>query len=141
MAIDTTFLMWDNGQVHQWYRAGNGLTLSDRPIAFLGGDTTTSYSSKVRILTNENTRYVFLFDEDNQTITVYDTVGMKTNSAFAQSYDLKYVMRFIFNTPSPLIDVALDNTTANAPVLYLLTSEGIQKVDMVNFIEDIVGEV
>ncbi|USN57082.1 MAG: hypothetical protein H6766_01040 [Candidatus Peribacteria bacterium] len=22
MTIDTTFLMWDGGQVHQWYRAG-----------------------------------------------------------------------------------------------------------------------
>ncbi len=137
MMIDTTFLMWDSGQVHQRYREGKGLTLTDRPIKMTGGDS-FKYSADVRVLTNENTRYIFLFDKENQTLTVYDTVGVKTNSAFAQKYEMKYLMRFNFNMKTKITDVALDNTTANVPVMYILTAEGVHKINMIDFLESIV---
>ncbi len=90
------------------------------------------------MLTNENTRYIFLFDKENQTLTVYDTVDVKTNSAFAQKYEMKYLMRFNFNTAQKVVDIALDNTTANVPVMYLLTAEGVRKINMIDFLESIV---
>ncbi len=104
----------------------------------IGGDDSVKYGSNVRVMTNDNTRYIFLFDEENQTLTAYDTIGLKTNSAFAQSYDMKYLMRFNFNAAAKVLDVALDNTTANAPVIYLLTTAGVHKVTMMDFLEDIV---
>lgn len=105
----------------------------------LGGDETNGYSDSVEILTHESTRYILLFDRENQTLTVYDTVGMKTNDSFAQDYEMSYVMRFIFNVSASVVDVALDDTTANAPIVYVLTSEGVYKIKLIDFVEDIVS--
>lgn len=139
MTIDTTFLMRDSGQVHQRYRQGNGLTLTDRPINMLGGDLNSlPYSNDVRILTHSETRYIFLFDKENQTLTVYDTVGMKTNDSFATDFSMSYVMRFIFNVPDSILDVAIDSSTANAPVAYILTQKGVHRISLIDFIGQIV---
>jgi hypothetical protein len=105
----------------------------------LGGDVIDTYSDDVEILTYPETRYIVLFDRENQTLTVYDTVGMKTNDAFGQSYEMSYMMRIIFNLPSPLIDVALDETAANALVAYALTQDGIYKINVIDFIDDIIN--
>ena len=48
-------------------------------------------------------------------------------------------MRFIFNVSASVVDVALDDTTANAPIVYVLTSEGVYKIKLIDFVEDIVS--
>lgn len=92
-------------------------------------------------MTHADTRYIHLFDKENQTLTVYDTIGLKTNDSFAQDYSMSYVMRFIFNVPSPVLDIALDTSTANAPVVYALTADGVYKIIVADFIDDVVSPV
>ena len=64
-----------------------------------------------------------MFDQENQTFTVYDTVGLKTNDAYGTSYSLKYVMKFMFDIPSDIVDVAITSSSGNRTVLYILTAE------------------
>jgi hypothetical protein len=139
MDIDTTFLTWHKDGVHQRWREGTSLTLSDRIIPMLGGDNQQDYSDKVRIMTHENTRYILLFDAEKQSVTVYDTVWLKTNDAFSSSYSMSYVMRFLLNLSSPLLDVALDESSANAPIVYALTAEGVYKIKVIDFVDEILS--
>jgi hypothetical protein len=140
MTIDGNFLVRDNGAVHQRRRDGNTLNLSDRIVAMRGGDTDANFSDRVHILTHINTDYIILFDQENQTVSVYDTVGVKTNDAFTTSYNMRYVMKFVFNLSQPIVSLALDETTANAPIAYALTQDGVYKLNIIDFIDEILNQ-
>lgn len=140
MEIDGSFLVWDkeNQQIRQRWRDGATLNFNDRLVPFIGGDATDlGFGDNVEIITHENTRYVYLFDVDNQTFTVYDTVGLKTNDAYGTSYSLKYVMKFMFDIPAPIVDMAITSSSGNRTVLYILTSEGLYQIKVFEFVEEI----
>jgi hypothetical protein len=68
-----------------------------REIKLLGGDKKAlEYSNNVKVISSVNSKYVFLFDRENQTFTVYESRPAK--SADAYSYGLYYVFMFKFDT-------------------------------------------
>jgi hypothetical protein len=97
--------------------------------------------SNVKILSTINTKYVLVFDQDNQTLTIYDSSGVKTNDAYETIYSLKYLMKFKFDLKDEyLLDMAISDTDGNKLRLYMLSDIGIYKIALYDFIEKIKDE-
>jgi len=139
-AIDGNFLARSNGKPYLFRRSDPaGTALSYREIRISGGDSKTqSFSNNVKILASSATRYIFLFDRDNQSFTVYDTVGLKTNDANKATYQMKYLFSFKFNLENNRIyDVAFPESTGDKPELYLLSKEGVNKIALYEWIANV----
>ncbi|MDR2189688.1 MAG: hypothetical protein LBP53_00340, partial [Candidatus Peribacteria bacterium] len=92
----------------------------------------------VKILTSAATRYLYLFDRTHQTFTAYDTQGVKTNDANKATYQMKYLFSFKFDLgTAQLYDVAIPESSGDKPELYLLSTEGVNKIALYEFIESI----
>ena len=98
-AIDGSFFGRSNAKPYLFRRSDPaGTELSYREIKIIGGDTVTqNYSNNVKILTHQGTRFIHLFDRSNQTFTVYDTQGVKTNDANKLTYQMRYLFSFKFD--------------------------------------------
>ncbi|USN55438.1 MAG: hypothetical protein H6765_02310 [Candidatus Peribacteria bacterium] len=60
----------------------------------IGGDTAgDQYSSSTKVIATAESRYVYLFDQENQTFTVYRSTPYKDNDANTTSYSLAYFFR------------------------------------------------
>lgn len=139
-AIDSTFLTWANGKLYQfWRNPPNAFTLDYREIKLLWGDKMTSkYSNEVKIIATINSRYVYLFDKTNQTFTIYDSRPLKTNDQYGTSYNLYYLFRFSFDLgTNKVIDVTVSEASGDRPEMYILTTNGINKVHLYEFIDSI----
>jgi hypothetical protein len=139
-AIDGSFFGRSNGKPYLFWRTDvAGSTLSYREIKIKGGDTVTqNYSNNVKILTSSATKYIYLFDRDNQTFTVYDTQGIKTNDANKATYQMVYLFSFKFDLgTNKIYDVAIPESTGDKPELYILSTEGVNKIPLYEFIESI----
>lgn len=133
-AIDGTFLVWspaDKAVYHLW-RSKGATMLSSRMVHMVGGDTIEeSYSDDVKVISLQSSYYVYLFDKNNQTFTVYRSSPSKISENnniiqdpnFAPTYALNYIFRFKFDLASPILDVAVPGEAGNKPYLYLLTAE------------------
>jgi len=139
-AIDSTFLVWANGKPYQFRRSpANSFNLDYREIKLLGGDKMTSkYSNDVSITSTTNSRYVYFFDKENQTFTVYESRPLKTNDQYNTSYSLYYLFRFSFDLgTAKVIDIAIPEATGEKPEMYVLTTNGINKVRLYELIKSI----
>lgn len=139
-AIDGSFLAWGVGKPYLFWRPNNADTkLSYREIPIKGGDKITQdYSDNVEIITSSSTKFIHLFDRTNQTFTVYESVGTKINSSNTASYSLVYLFSFKFDLgTSKVIDVAISDDSADKPILYILSSDGVNKIMLYEFIESI----
>ena len=87
-------------------------------------------------ISSVNSKYVFLFDRDNQTFTVYESRPAK--SADAYSYGLYYVFMFKFDIgTSKIIDIEIPDSSWNRPEMYILSTDGVNKIALYDFIESI----
>lgn len=139
-AIDVNFLAWANGKLYQFRRSpSTAFTLAYREIKLLWGDKmTTTYSNDIKIISPSWSRYLYLWDRANQTFTVYDSNPLKTNDQFATSYNLTYLFRFSFDIAwAKMIDVAIPENLWNRPELYLLSTIGVNKVNLYEFIDSL----
>jgi hypothetical protein len=139
-AIDGSFLGRSSGKPYLFRRSdAAGTSLSYREIKISGGDTVTqNFSNNVKILTSAGTRYIYLFDRDNQTFTAYDTNGLKTNDANKATYQMKYLFSFKFDLGThTVVDVAIPESTGDKPELYILSTDGVNKIALYEFIESI----
>jgi len=139
-AIDSTFLVRANGKPYQFRRnPANSFNLDYREIKLLGGDKMTSkYSDNVKITSTTNSRYVYFFDKDNQTFTVYESRPLQTNDQYSTSYNLYYMFRYSFDLgTAKVVDIAIPEATGEKPEMYILTTSGINKVRLYEFIESI----
>lgn len=137
-AIDGSFLTRNDGKLYQFRRnPPTAFTLDMREIKLLGGDKKAlQYSDDVKVISSVNSKYVFLFDRANQTFTVYESRPAK--SADAYNYGLYYVFMFKFDTgTSKIIDVEIPDSSWNRPEMYILSSEGVNKIALYDFIESI----
>ncbi|NOZ44289.1 MAG: hypothetical protein GXP45_04065 [bacterium] len=97
-----------------------------------------SYSNNVKILSTLNSKYVYIFDKENQTFTVYESRPIKTNDSFTADYSLYYLFRFTFDLKDNKIeDVTIPEETGNRPELYILSDKGVNKVSLYDFIDSI----
>ncbi len=137
-AVDGSFLTWNNGKLYQFRRnPPTSFTLDVRQIKLLWGDTKTlQYSDDVKVISSVNSKYVYLFDRINQTFTVYDSRPAK--SADAYNYSLYYVFMFKFDLGTDkVIDVDIPDSSGNRPDMYILTSTGVRKIGLSDFIDSI----
>lgn len=137
-AIDGSFLTRNDGKLYQFRRnPPTAFTLDMREIKLLGGDKKAlQYSDDVKVISSVNSKYVFLFDKINQTFTVYESRPAK--SADAYNYGLYYVFMFKFDIgTNKVIDVAIPESSGNRPEMYILSAEGVHKIDLYGFIDSI----
>jgi hypothetical protein len=113
--------------------------LQYREIKLLGWDNMTSkYSNNVKVITPASSKYVYLFDKDNQSLTIYDSRPVKTNAEFQTSYNLYYMFRFGFDLwANKVTDITIPDTTGNRPEMYILTTNGVNKINLYEFIDSI----
>lgn len=137
-AIDGSFMTWNNGKLYQfWRNPPTAFTLDVREVALKWGDKKTlQYSNDVKVISSVNSKYVFLFDKVNQTFTVYESRPAK--SADAYNYDLYYVFMFKFDLgTNKVIDIDIPDSSGNRPEMYILTTDGVNKVALYDFVDSI----
>lgn len=138
-AIDGTFLLWspDKKTLYQMSRAAAGQPLNYREVPLNGGTNIgDGYSESVKPIAFTNSKYVYLFDKVNQTLTVYSSNPVKTNDAYAAGYSLNYVMRINFAIPNnTVIDATVDEGDGKQ-VLYVLHNEGVAKFNLSDYMQN-----
>ncbi|MDD3262517.1 MAG: hypothetical protein PHR61_01615 [Candidatus Absconditabacteria bacterium] len=138
--IDVNFLGWSQGKLYQFRRnPATSFNLAYREIKLLGGDTKTmKLSDDIKIVTPSNSRYVYLFDRVNQIFMVYESRPIKTNDQYATNYNLNYLFSFAFDLgTNKVVDVTIPDELGNRPELYVLTQEGINKIQLHEFVDSI----
>jgi len=96
--------------------------------------------NNVKIIATANSPFVYLFDKENQTFTVYESSPTKTHENYKTSFKLYYMFRFKFDLSAKnnrIIDVTIPENTGDRPELYLLSSEGVNKINLYDFIDSL----
>lgn len=138
--IDVNFLGWSQGKLYQFRRnPASSFNLAYREVKLLGGDTKTmKLSDNIKIITPSNSKYVYLFDKTNQTFMVYESRPLKTNDQYATNYNLYYLFSFAFDLgTNKVVDVTIPDELGNRPELYVLTEQGINKIQLHEFVDSI----
>jgi hypothetical protein len=128
MTIDWLFLSRSSTdkQLYQFERDPVSNKLKQRIIALKGWDTTyVGYSDDVKIVSSSNSRYVYLFDRTNKTLTIYTSNPTKTTQWNQTLYNLQYVMRYAFDASLWVIDLIVPDINNTKAVLYVMTNNGI----------------
>ncbi len=139
-AIDGSFLTWSNGKLYQFRRnPPTAFTLDYREIKLMWWDKQTlQYSNNVKIISVAGSKYVYLFDRDNQTFTLYDSRPAKSADQTTYDYGLYYVFMFKFDLwTNKVVDIAIPEPTGNRPDMYILTNDGVNKIALSDFIDSI----
>jgi len=135
MAIDGTFLTWaaQEKSLIQMRRSDASANLQSREVPLLWGDTLETYSAQTKVIASADSRYVYLFDKENATFTVYRSTPYKTNDANTYTYTLSYFFRIKFAVDERnIIDVFVDEGERSA--LYLLTEDGVYSMKLYDYI-------
>jgi len=77
----------------------------------------------VKVLVSSSSPYIFLFDRDNQTFTVYESSPTKVNDNYKTSFKLYYMFRFKFDlstTNTRVVDVEADYIGIVSPNEFLV---------------------
>lgn len=133
MMIDGNFLSRSSEEkkLYQFQRDPSTNSLNTRSINLQGWDTTfVTYSEDVKVITASSSRYVYLFDKTNNTFTVYNSTPIKTTQGNEMKYNLQYIMRYTFDKNNPIIDATVPDSSANQPMLYVMTSNGIFEANL-----------
>jgi len=137
MSIDWTFLTWSRANkeiVQMWRPPNGGADLESRTVPLLGWDTVEPYSTNTKVIASADSRYVYLFDKDNQSFTVYRSTPYKTNDANTTTYQLSYFFRIKFGIPDmPIIDIFVEEGEKSN--LMMLTDDGVFKLRLHEYIE------
>lgn len=141
IAIDSTFLVRNNWKLYQFWRP-SWTSLEVREIKLLWWDSITNkYSNNVKVLASSSSKYVYLFDRENKTFTVYTSSPLKTNDAYTSQYSLYYLFSFKFALTSEEVkDIAIPDSTWNNPEMYILTNEWVNKVNLYEYINSVVKD-
>ena len=140
-AVDGSFLTWANGTLYQFRRnPASSFTLNYRELKLMGGDKVANkYSNDVKIISSISSKYVYLFDRQNQTFTVYESRPAKNADQYVSTYGLYYLFSFKFDlgTTSRVVDIEVPDPTGDRPELYILTPDGVSKVQLFEYIDSI----
>jgi hypothetical protein len=106
----------------------------------MGGDKVANkYSNNVKIISSISSKYVYLFDRENQTFTVYESRPAKNGDQYISNYGLYYLFSFKFDlgTSNRIIDVEVPDPTGNRPELYILSLDRVSKVQLFEYIDSL----
>lgn len=135
-AIDGTFLLRSpiSRSIQQLRRGDASTTLQHREIVLEGGDTVEPYSSSTKVISFAESRYVYLFDAQHQTFTVYRSSPYKTSDGNNTLYKLTYFFRIKFAVEDmDVMDVYVQE--GEKASMYLLTANGVYKMNLYEYIE------
>jgi hypothetical protein len=135
MAIDGSFLTWSAEEkiLYQMRRSDASANLQSREVPLLGGDTLDRYSEQTKVIASADSRYVYLFDKENATFTVYRSTPYKTNDSNTYTYTLSYFFRIKFALDERnILDVFVDEGERSS--LYLLTEDGVYSMKLYDYI-------
>lgn len=133
MSIDGTFLTRSptDKKLYQLWRETNPNKLNRRLVPMQWWDTSmTAYSANVKVISSASTQYVYLFDKENQTFSVYKSNPLKTNTAYTNNYWLTYVMRYNFDLSDKVIDVAIAESGWDKPMIYVMTKKWVYQANI-----------
>lgn len=137
-AIDGNFFGWADGKLYLFWREDVAwTTLEYRQINIKWWNPyTDNYSNNVKIITSNTTRYIYIFDKDQQLLTVYNTEKTKMNEENKRGYQLVYMFSLKFAIEwVDVYDADIPSSSADRPELYLLTSQWVNKIALYEFIE------
>lgn len=137
-AIDENFFGWANGKLYLFRREDVAWTsLEYRQIYIKWWNPfTDKYSDNVKIITSWETKYVYIYDKNQQLFTIYNTEKSKMNKDNKRGYQLVYMFSLKFDVEwLQVYDVAIPSSTWDRPELYLLTSEWVNKINLYEYIE------
>lgn len=128
LSVDGTFMVWDPSYgLTQRRRDGASVVLNSRVLELWWWSILQQYSDDTKVISFEDSNYVYLFDQAAQTFTVYRSTPYKTNDAHTTDYTLQYFFRIKF---------AIDDFTAKdvfveeweQAVLHILSDDGVYKI-------------
>lgn len=135
-AIDGSFLTRSPTQraVYQLWRPGAWNVLEYREVPIVWWDTIEPYSEDTRIIASLDSRFVYLFDKQNQTFTVYKSAPYKTNDANTYTYSLQYFFRIKFGAlGKEVVDLYVEEGEKSN--LYVLTENGVYGVKLHEYMD------
>jgi hypothetical protein len=131
LSIDGTFLVWSPVSASLWqlWRPGAEPKLLVRQVPILGGDTFRAPGKNSKIFASVDARFVYIWDKENQTFTVYRSTPFKTNTAHTTDYSLPYFFSIKFTLGDIQIqDVFVEEwEKAN---LYIMTNDQVRKISL-----------
>lgn len=140
VAIDWTFLVWSKSEkaLYQLYRQQSDKALSSRQVPLVWGTTIgEGYSDNVKIITDASTRFVYLYDRTNKTVSVYNSTPTKTSEGINASYKLNYQMRLdLSNVPATILDVMVDESDGKKTA-YILLKDAVAKISLSDFLDSL----
>ncbi len=138
ISIDGTFLLWskDEKKLIQLFRNPQDKALSSREVPLKWGTNIWWwFSEDVKVMTSVGSRYVYLYDRKNHTLTTYTSAPAKTNDAYTSSYGLEYVMRLDFSALDVFpVDITVDESDGKQAA-YILIPTWVAKIAMSDLLE------
>jgi len=137
MYVDGSFLMWNrtDRQMYQLWRETSPTNLNTRRVSIQWWDFLDRASENVRILTQEGSAFVYFFDRDRQTFTVFKSTPLRTQERFTFAYNLQYVFQFAFDLGKGAIkDVAIPEAKSQGESLFILTDAGVHQIALGEFL-------
>jgi len=129
LSIDGTFLVWspETASLWQLWRPGAEAKLLVRQVPIVGGDTFRAPGKNSKIFATADARFVYIWDFENQTFTVYRSTPFKTNDAHTTDCTLPYFFSIKFTLGDVKVkDVFVEEgEKAN---LYIMTNDQIRKI-------------
>lgn len=134
-AIDGKFLIWskNDNSLYQYWRVWD--TPNIRKINTQWWEAVNSFGSwDVKVMTYQNTNFVYLYDKQTQTLLVYKSTPNKTSEPSQYNYSLKYLFAVKLNLPSwSVADVLVGDDSR--PLLYILTDRWVATLPFYNYLD------
>lgn len=136
--VDGNFLWRANGKLYLFRREDNAWSsLAYRQINIKWSNPLTEkYSNNVKIVSSSSTRYLYVYDKDQQLLTAYNTEKTKLNEDNKLSYQLVYMFSLKFDIDwITVYDIDIPSSTWDRPEMYILTSKWVNKIALYEYIE------
>ena len=136
--VDGNFLWRADGKLYLFRREDNAWSsLTYRQINIKWSNPLTeNYSNNVKIISSSSTRYIYIYDRDQQLLTAYNTEKTKLNEDNKLSYQLVYMFSLKFDIDWVTVyDVDIPSSTWDRPEMYVLTSKWVNKIALYEYIE------
>ena len=91
-------------------------------------------SWNVKVITNENSKYIYLYDKDTESVVAYNTSPYKDNTQYQYSYNLKYKFKIKLKLEWEVVK-DIDVKFGTTHTLYILTDKGVYKMSMKEFMQ------
>ncbi len=139
MVVDGTFLIWSPTKwLLQWFRPNlnkNALKVREikwwRQAIIQEGDL----SGDVKVITSDNTKYIYLYDKKTQSVIAYITSPYKDNTKYQYSYSVKYKFKIKLKLEWEEVK-DIDVKFGTNHTLYILTDKWVYKMSMKEFMSE-----